>query len=136
MKSIKDFAFAALPTQIGFMAAVLILCMCCCSGQSKYSSVRNNGSWTVEFNPLNTTLEEEFTLSSGDSIAVNTDIISGSIGVTIGRENSTPVYEGSSAELGYFEVTVHEDGVYIISVNGRRAEGNISFNTETKGDDL
>ncbi|MGN0602371.1 MAG: hypothetical protein ACI4I2_00180 [Oscillospiraceae bacterium] len=130
MKSIKDFAFAALPTQIGFMAVVLILCMCCCSGRSEYSSVKNNGSWTVEFHPLNTTLEEEFILNSGDSIAVNSDIISGSIAVKIGKENSTPVYEGNSSELGYFEVTVHEDGVYIISLSGNRAEGEISFRSE------
>lgn len=130
MKSIKDFAFAALPTQIGFMAVVLILCMCCCSGRSEYSSVKNNGSWTVEFHPLNTTLEEEFTLNSGDSIAVNSDIKSGSIAVRIGKENSTPVYEGNSSELGYFEVTVHEDGVYIISLRGNRAEGEISFRSE------
>lgn len=131
MKSIKDFAFAALPTQIGFMAVVLILCMCCCSGGSEYSSVKNNGSWTVEFHPLNTTLEEEFILNSGDSIAVNSDIISGSIAVKIGKENSTPVYEGNSSELGYFEVTVHEDGVYIISLSGNRAEGDISFRSES-----
>lgn len=131
MKSIKDFAFAALPTQIGFMAVVLILCMCCCSGRSEYSSVKNNGSWTVEFHPLNTTLEEEFILNSGDSIVVNSDIISGSIAVKIGKENSTPVYEGNSSELGYFAVTVHEDGVYIISLSGNRAEGDISFRSES-----
>lgn len=131
MKSIKDFAFAALPTQIGFMAVVLILCMCCCSGRSEYSSVKNNGSWTVEFHPLNTTLEEEFILNSGDSITVDSDIISGSIAVKIGKENSTPVYEGNSSELGYFEVTVHEDGVYIISLSGNRAEGDISFRSES-----
>ncbi|MGN0552581.1 MAG: hypothetical protein ACI4I1_04305 [Oscillospiraceae bacterium] len=134
MKSIKDFAFAALPTQITFMVVVLMLCLCCCSGKSEYSSVKNDGSWEVEFDPLNTTLEEEFVLSSGDSVTVNSDILSGSIGVTIGRENSTPVYESSSTELGYFEVTVHDDGVYKISVNGNNAKGKITFDTKSKGD--
>lgn len=134
MKDIKDWTFAALPTQIVFMTLVMILCMCCCSGSSKYSSVKNNGSWAVEFDPLNTTLEEDFSLNSGDTLTVNSDIVSGSIGITIGREKSTPVYEGNCTELGYFEVTVHEDGVYKISVNGKSAVGKISFDTKAKGD--
>ena len=111
---------------------VLMLCFCGCSGNSEFSSVKDAESWTVEVYPLCTKLEEQFTLKSGGRIAVDPNISSGSMKIKIAKQNSEPIYEGNAETAAYFEVTVGKDGAYIISLDGKNAEGSISFRIKTE----
>lgn len=111
---------------------VLMLCFCGCSGNSEFSSVKEADSRTVEFYPLCTQLEEQFTLKSGGRIAVDPNISSGSMKIKIAKQNEAPIYEGNAGTAAYFEVAVGEDGVYIISLDGKNAEGSISFRIKTE----
>ena len=111
---------------------VLMLCFCGCSGNSEFSSVKAAESWTVEVYPLCTQLEEKFTLKSGGRIAVDPNISSGSMKIKIAKQNSEPIYEGNAETAAYFEVTVGEDGAYTVSLDGKNAEGSISFKIKTE----
>ena len=111
-------------------AAVLMFCACGCSENSKFSSVRNENSWTAELYPLNTKLEEQFTLKSGGSIAVFSDISSGELKIVITAPNGVPIYEGNGGEIEKFEVMTDSDGVYTFSLDGKNAEGKVIFTTK------
>lgn len=111
-------------------SAVLMFCTCGCSERSKFSSVRNENSWTAELYPLNTKLEEQFTLKSGGSIAVFSDISSGKLKIVITAPNGVQIYEGNGGEIEKFEVMTDSDGVYTFSLDGKNAEGKVIFTTE------
>lgn len=114
------------------VVTVLMLCLCGCSGNSEFSSVKEADSWTVEVYPLCTQLEEQFALKSGGRIAVDPNISSGSMKIKIAKQNEAPIYEGNAETAAYFEVTVGEDGAYTVSLDGKNAEGSISFRIKTE----
>lgn len=103
-----------------------MLLLCGCSGKSNTSYDRTDDSWELTFKPLCTTIEEDFTLKSGDRIAVEPQLDKGKIKIRIAQEGGLPIYEGNGG-IGRFEVTADKDGAYTFSVSGENAYGQISF---------
>lgn len=95
--------------------------------ESRYTRRVEEDFFSLGMEPLNCTIAEPFTLQKGDTIDVSVDRISGELEITIGQENREPIYEGRNPQLGSFRVTVPEDGDYLLSVTGKQAQGNISF---------
>lgn len=104
------------------------------SGGSRYSRQVEEDLFSLDTGRLNGTISEPFSLEEGDTIDVRIARISGDFSITIGRENRAPIYEGRNPELGFFRVTVPEDGEYCLSVSGKRAVGSISFHINRASD--
>lgn len=95
--------------------------------ESRYTRRVEEDFFSLGMEPLNCTIAEPFTLQKGDTIDVSVDRASGDLAITIGQEDRQPIYEGRNPQLGSFRVTVPEDGGYLLSVTGKQAQGNISF---------
>ena len=95
--------------------------------ESRYTRRVEEDFFSLGMEPLNCTIAEPFTLQKGDTIDVSVDRASGDLAITIGQEDQQPIYEGRNPQLGSFRVTVPEDGGYLLSVTGKQAQGNISF---------
>lgn len=94
---------------------------------SRYDRKVEKDSFSVNMKGLNSTLEESFSLVAGDTVDVSITISSGEVRLSVGKTDREPVYEGVNPEPNSFRISVHEDGDYIFSVSGNKAEGNISF---------
>lgn len=101
---------------------------------SQYSRQVEEDLFSLGMERLNGTIAEPFSLKEGDTIDVSVVRISGRLSISIGQENREPIYEGTNPELGSFRVTVPEDGVYLLSVSGKQAEGSISFQINRTSD--
>ena len=95
--------------------------------ESRYTRRVEEDFFSLGMEPLNCTIAELFRLHQGDTIDVSVDRASGDLAITIGQEDRQPIYEGRNPQLGSFRVTVPEDGGYLLSVTGKQAQGNISF---------
>lgn len=95
--------------------------------ESRYTRRVEEDYFSLGMEPLNCTIAEFFRLHQGDTIDVSVDRASGDLAITIGQEDRQPIYEGRNPQLGSFRVTVPEDGGYLLSVTGKQAQGNISF---------
>ena len=95
--------------------------------ESRYNRRVEEDFFSLGMEPLNCTIAELFRLHQGDTIDVSVDRASGDLAITIGQEDRQPIYEGRNPQLGSFRVTVPEDGGYLLSVTGKQAQGNISF---------
>lgn len=95
--------------------------------ESRYTRRVEEDFFSLGMEPLNCTIAEPFTLQKGDTIDVSVARVSGELEITIGQEHRDPIYEGRNPQLGSFRVTVPEDGGYLLSVTGKQAQGNISF---------
>lgn len=112
---------------LAFLLALMILPNIRPSAESKYSRRVEEDLFSLGMEQLNCTIAESFSLGEGDTIDVSIVHISGELLLSIGQENREPVYSGRNPELGSFQVTIPEDGDYLISVSGKHAEGSISF---------
>ena len=112
---------------LAFLLALMILPNIRPSAESKYSRRVEEDLFSLGMEQLNCTIAESFSLGEGDTIDVSIVHISGELLLSIGQENREPVYSGRNPELGSFQVTIPEDGDYLISVSGKHAEGGISF---------
>lgn len=95
--------------------------------ESRYTRRVEEDFFSLGMEPLNCTIAEFFRLHQGDTIDVSVDRASGDLAITIGQEDRQPIYEGRNPQLGSFRVTVPEDGGYLLSVTGKQAQGNVSF---------
>lgn len=95
--------------------------------ESRYTRRVEEDFFSLGMEPLNCTIAEPFTLQKGDTIDVSVARVSGELEITIVQEHREPIYEGRNPQLGSFRVTVPEDGGYLLSVTGKQAQGNISF---------
>ena len=95
--------------------------------ESRYTRRVEEDLFSLGMEPLNCTIAEFFRLHQGDTIDVSVDRASGDLAITIGQEDRQPIYEGRNPQLGSFRATVPEDGGYLLSVTGKQAQGNISF---------
>lgn len=112
---------------IVFCIAAIIITKTWSNDGSRYSRKVEDNLFSLSMEQLNCTIAEPFSLREGDTIDVSVAHISGELSISIGQENKEPVYIGRNPELGSFQITIPEDGDYLISVSGKHAEGSISF---------
>ncbi|MGM9537669.1 MAG: hypothetical protein ACI3VN_04990 [Candidatus Onthomonas sp.] len=110
-----------------FLLTLMILPKIRPSAESKYSRKVEEDFFSLGMEQLNCTIAEPFSLQEGDTIDVSIVHLSGELLLSIGQENQEPIYTGRNPELGSFQVTIPEDGNYLISASGKHAEGSVSF---------
>ncbi|MGM9662768.1 MAG: hypothetical protein ACI3WR_06715 [Oscillospiraceae bacterium] len=115
-----------------FAALALFLLLALLAGTrprdgSGYSRRVEEDLFSLGMERLSGTAAESFFLREGDAIRVSSVLLSGEFTLSIGQEGREPIYEGRAPGPGTFQVTVPEDGDYLLSVSGKRAEGSVSF---------
>ena len=101
---------------------------------STFSRVTEEDGFSISFGPLNGTQSETFSLREGDRVRVSRALGSGRLSLIVGQEGKNPVYEGNGGDPDSFELKIPQDGVYILTVTGERANGSVSFEIDRKTD--
>lgn len=91
-----------------------------------YDSRVEDDLFSVGMTRLDGEVAETFPLRAGDAIDVSVVHMGGELTLRIACGENM-IYEGRNPKLGGFRVNIPEDGAYVITVTGRRAEGSISF---------
>ena len=107
---------------------MLIMALSAC-GNADFvgNSYKVGNNITIEFQILNMRETQEIDLKSGDTVRFDVTRESGQIDIAFGLKDASPDYEGKSVELNSFTVTVHENGIYILTVIGSEAKGSIKL---------
>ena len=75
---------------------------------------------------------EQYTIhvSDGEELAVRVSVLNqnGSISLTIGKRDHTPVYTGNDMESGTFTVYLRDGGDYSVIIDANNHEGSYSLN--------
>ena len=114
---------------IAVLTLVCLFCLFRLSGKDGSEFCQNIGEnrFSMSFYPLNCAQSVSFHLEKGDKIETSLVRAAGRLAVFIGQEGKTPVYQGNDMELSSFQVEIPEEGDYLLTVKGKRAEGSISF---------
>ena len=83
--------------------------------------------FSIGMESMNESRSETFQLEEGASVAVYVVHLAGELDIYITDSSDTTVYEGHNPEIGGFLVNISEDDRYTMTVEGKRAKGNISF---------
>ena len=83
--------------------------------------------FSIGMESMNESRSESFRLEEGISVAVYVVHLDGELDIYITDSSRTVVYEGHNPEIGSFLVNITEDDRYIMTVEGKRAKGRISF---------
>ena len=83
--------------------------------------------FSIGMESMNESRSESFQLEEGASVAVYVVHLDGELDIYIKDSSETVVYEGHNPEIGGFLVNISEDDRYTMTVEGKRAKGNISF---------
>ncbi len=112
---------------------IILLAMCLlltgCGGKSAFegSMTSDETGFRMEYSILDKEESAEMKLTEGDQIQVHISHTAGNVDVIVGRNGEEPIYKGTGQENADFILTVPETGLYLISVTGHRAEGELSF---------
>ena len=92
------------------------------------SRTGNEDQFILDVKALNREESHELYLNSEDMIEVKSQITKGEMQVSIvDEETNESIYEGNLKGDFKFIVTVHTEGTFIITVNGKNAAGYIEF---------
>lgn len=92
------------------------------------SRTGNEDQFILDVKALNREESHELYLNSEDMIEVKSQITKGEMQVSIVHEETNEsIYEGNLKGDFKFIVTVHTEGTFIITVNGKNAAGYIEF---------
>lgn len=91
------------------------------------SKVGNEDEFILQYTVLNTTYTHSFDMQEGDAIRCSITSEKGELDICITDENGESIYTGNEAAPATFDVKVENEGIYTISVTGKKASGNVTF---------
>lgn len=115
-----------------FILALIVLPICftgCKNNTSTFtgSKTGNDTQFLVDFDVLNSTVDNSMPLSSGDTIDTTIDIASGKVDILVKNENETVIYRSDDVKNGNFTIDITESGNYTFYVTGHKAKGSVHF---------
>lgn len=114
---------------LAIVLALLVVCVSCCvlDNQSSFtgSSVKNADRYTLDFSVMNQSDSHVLTCKEGDTLHVSFSIAKGTVDLLIGMEGQSPIYRGNAISDGDFGVVVPQSGDYKITVNAKKAAGEL-----------
>ncbi len=101
----------------------------CYASSSKFSGSKtgNDNQFLVDFDVLNSTVNDDMPLSDGETIETTLDIKKGDVDILVENENGTIAYQGNNVESGKFTIEINEIGDYTFYVTGSKAKGSVYF---------
>lgn len=91
------------------------------------SKTGNDTQFLVDFEVLNTTVNNDMILSNGDEIDTLIDIEKGKVNILVKSENDTIIYQGDDVKNGNFSLGITESGNYTFYITGDKAKGSVYF---------
>ena len=95
--------------------------------ESRCSVKIEDDLFSIGMESMNESRGESFLLDEGASVVVYVVHLAGELDIYITDSIGNAVYEGHNPEMGSFTVNITESGRYTITVEGKRAEGSVSF---------
>jgi len=101
----------------------------CAVSNSKFSGSKtgNDNQFLVDFDVLNSTVNNDMPLSDGETIEATVDVKKGDVDILVENENGTIVYQGNNVVSGNFTINIDETGDYTFYVIGSKAKGSVYF---------
>ena len=95
-------------------------------------NVKNPDAYELDIEYMNGRDEHALQLRASDALRVHFEVISGSLRMEIAAPDGSILYSGNGTAETDFAVNVPLDGEYGICVTGRRAQGTIRVQAESK----
>ncbi|MDD3172514.1 MAG: hypothetical protein PHF63_02400 [Herbinix sp.] len=114
---------------IGISIAIIIGLTGCNNSNTKFSGSKtgNDKQFLVDFDVLNSTVDNDIPLTVGEMVETTIDIKKGDVDILVENENGTIAYRGNDVETGNFTIIIDEPGTYTFYVTGSKAKGSVSF---------
>ena len=114
--------------------ALGIICLIALKSQSEFTGnrVKNPDAYELNIEYMNGCDEHALQLRASDALRVHFEVASGSLRMEIAAPDGSILYSGNGTEETDFTVNVPLDGEYGICVTGRRAQGTIRVQAESK----
>ena len=96
----------------------------------KGNRIKNPDSYLLEMERMNGTDLHTLDLQAGDVLQIQFETKKGSMYMEIKAPDGTTIYSGNGSETTDFIVNIHENGVYSISVEAKRAKGTIHISVK------
>ncbi len=116
-------------TLITMLIALIIGFTGCYASSTKFSGSKtgNDNQFLVDFDVLNSTVNNDMPLTKGETIETTLDIIKGDVDILVESENGTIAYQGNNVKSGNFTIEIDETGNYTFYVTGSKAKGSVYF---------
>ena len=95
-------------------------------------NVKNPDAYELDIEYMNGRDEHALQLRASDALRVHFEVISGSLRMEITAPDGSILYSGNGTAETDFAVNIPADGEYGICVTGRRAQGTIRVQAESK----
>ena len=95
-------------------------------------NVKNPDAYELDIEYMNGRDEHALSLRENDALRVHFEVISGSLRMEITAPDGSILYSGNGTAETDFAVNIPADGEYGICVTGRRAQGTIRVQAESK----
>lgn len=95
-------------------------------------NVKNPDAYELDIEYMNGRDEHALSLRENDALRVHFEVISGSLRMEIAAPDGSILYSGNGTAETDFAVNIPADGEYGICVTGRRAQGTIRVQAESK----
>lgn len=95
-------------------------------------NVKNPDAYELDIECMNGRDEHALQLRASDALRVHFEVISGSLRMEITAPDGSILYSGNGTAETDFTVNIPADGEYGIRVTGRRAQGTIRVQAESK----
>lgn len=110
----------------------LLLTLAGCAPSFDGSDTKNAGAYALDVRSMTGTDLHTMELSKGDVLQIRFETEKGSLYLEITAPDGTTIYGGNGTEAAEFTLNVPLDGLYILSVEGKRARGSIRVEAEEK----
>lgn len=110
----------------------LVLFTACSKVTFEGSKSANENQLKMEYSTFTGTDNHTMTLQRGEKLSVEVVSEKGSIGLDIEKQGGDGIYLGTQLPTSSFSVSILEDGDYIVSVKGEKAQGSIRIVKEER----
>lgn len=94
-------------------------------GSAAFVENLNGTEFTMDFKEWSSHRKFELSLEKGDVLQIEVVRENGKIGLAVSGKNGSEPYTSSNLHSGVFTVTVSEEDIYEIRLNGKKATGNV-----------
>lgn len=107
----------------------LSFCLTCCNTDSSFvgNKVSNDDLFAMDYSISNCQEDASMRLEAGDTLDVAIAHDTGTVDVTVGIDDTEPIYEGNGLSTISFTLNITESGFYQIHVTGHKAAGSVTF---------
>ncbi len=114
---------------IAITVLVVSMFLCACTEGVTFSGSKagDEDHFDIAFEMLNTSYSHELEMKEGEALDVMLEAESGNVSLIIRRGEDEPIYRGSNLESTVFQVGIAQEGIYTLTVEGKKARGHVTI---------